>query len=90
MSVDLTLGPRPDEPGPPIGGRAAYPSEVTERLAADETLSAKDVTGATAALGKTVSVVDKMATKGIIHTNTASRYKSRLGASIVRAAAASA
>ncbi len=53
-------------------------------------IDAKDVTGATAALGKTVSVVDKMATKGIIHTNTASRYKSRLGASIVRAAAASA
>lgn len=35
MSVDLTLGPRPDEPGPPIGGRATYPPEVTERLAAD-------------------------------------------------------
>ena len=35
MSVDLTLGPRPDEPGPPIGGRESYPAEVTERLAAD-------------------------------------------------------
>ena len=35
MSVDLTLGPRPDEPGPPIAGPASYPTEVTERLAAD-------------------------------------------------------
>ena len=35
MSVDLTLGPRPEEPGPPIGGPASYPAEVTERLAAD-------------------------------------------------------
>jgi ribosomal protein S20 len=31
--------------------------------------------------------VDKMATKGIIHTNTASRYKSRLGAGIARISA---
>lgn len=29
------LGQRPDESGPPIGGRADYPPEVTERLAAD-------------------------------------------------------
>lgn len=35
MSVDLTLGPRPDEPGPPIGGPVRYPPEVAERLAAD-------------------------------------------------------
>ena len=35
MSVDLTLGPRPDEPGPPIGGPDRYPSDVTARLAAD-------------------------------------------------------
>lgn len=35
MSVDLTLGPRPEEPGPPIGGTASYPAEVAERLAAD-------------------------------------------------------
>jgi small subunit ribosomal protein S20 len=50
-------------------------------------LDAKDVTSAKAALGKTVSIVDKMATKGIIHTNTASRYKSRLSAGIVRISA---
>lgn len=35
MTVDLTLGPRPDEPGPPIAGPASYPAEVSERLAAD-------------------------------------------------------
>jgi NADH-quinone oxidoreductase subunit E len=35
MSVDLVLGPRPDEPGPPIGGPSSYPPEVTERLTAD-------------------------------------------------------
>lgn len=35
MSVDITLGPRPDEPGPAIAGPDSYPPEVTERLAAD-------------------------------------------------------
>lgn len=35
MSVDLTLGPRPDEPGPPVGGPGSYPPAVTARLAAD-------------------------------------------------------
>ena len=33
---------------------------------------------AKAALGRTFSVVDKMAGKGIIHDNAAARYKSRL------------
>ena len=33
MSVDLTLGPRPEEPGSPIGGPSSYSAEVTERLA---------------------------------------------------------
>jgi small subunit ribosomal protein S20 len=32
------------------------------------------------AFGKTQSLVDKMAAKGIIHPNTAARYKSRLAA----------
>lgn len=35
MSVDLTLGPRPDEPGPPIGGPDSYPPEVVGQLSAD-------------------------------------------------------
>ena len=34
-TVELVLGPRPDEPGPPVGGPAAYPSDVETRLAAD-------------------------------------------------------
>ncbi|WP_273732588.1 NADH-quinone oxidoreductase subunit NuoE [Mycolicibacterium septicum] len=33
--VFLELGQRPDEAGPPINGPAAYPEEVTARLAAD-------------------------------------------------------
>ena len=43
-------------------------------------LDAKDITGAKEALSQTVSLVDKMATKGIIHRNTAGRYKSRIAA----------
>jgi NADH-quinone oxidoreductase subunit E len=35
MSIDLVLGPRPDEAGPPIGGPRAYPRDVEARLAAD-------------------------------------------------------
>ena len=35
MTVDLTLGPRPDEPGPPIGGPDSYSPEVTRQLADD-------------------------------------------------------
>ena len=48
-------------------------------------LDAKDLPGAKAALRATVSIVDKMATKGIIHRNTAGRYKSRLGARLSKA-----
>ncbi|MCV7160248.1 NAD(P)H-dependent oxidoreductase subunit E, partial [Mycolicibacterium brisbanense] len=33
--VFLELGQRPDEAGPPINGPAAYPDDVTDRLAAD-------------------------------------------------------
>jgi small subunit ribosomal protein S20 len=50
-------------------------------------LDAKDVSGAKSALNKTVSIVDKMATKGIIHRNTAGRYKSRLASRLARATA---
>jgi NADH-quinone oxidoreductase subunit E len=35
VSIDLVLGPRPDEPGPPIGGPTRYPAEVQQQLAAD-------------------------------------------------------
>jgi small subunit ribosomal protein S20 len=50
-------------------------------------LDANDVPAAKAALSATVSIVDKMATKGIIHRNTAGRYKSRLGARVTKASA---
>jgi small subunit ribosomal protein S20 len=50
-------------------------------------LDAKDLPGAKAALQATVSIVDKMATKGIIHRNTAGRYKSRLTARLSKASA---
>ena len=41
-------------------------------------IDAGDATKAKAALGETFSLIDKMAGKGIIHTNAADRYKSRL------------
>jgi small subunit ribosomal protein S20 len=50
-------------------------------------LDAKDLSGAKSALNKTVSIVDKMATKGIIHRNTAGRYKSRLVSRLSKASA---
>jgi small subunit ribosomal protein S20 len=50
-------------------------------------LDAKDLSGAKSALSKTVSIVDKMATKGIIHRNTAGRYKSRLASRLSKATA---
>ena len=49
-------------------------------------LDKKDVTGAKTALSRTVSIVDKMATKGIIHRNTAARYKSRLSSRLTKSA----
>ena len=45
-------------------------------------LDAKDIDGAKTQLKGVQSLVDKMAAKGIIHRNTASRYKSRLVARI--------
>ena len=50
-------------------------------------LDAEDLEGARAALSNTVSIVDKMATKGIIHRNTAGRYKSRLSSRLTKATA---
>jgi small subunit ribosomal protein S20 len=50
-------------------------------------LDAEDLDGAKAALNKTVSMVDKMASKGIIHRNTAGRYKARLSARVTKATA---
>ena len=43
-------------------------------------LDSKDLNAAKATLNTTVSIVDKMAAKRIIHRNTAARYKSRIAA----------
>ena len=50
-------------------------------------LDAEDIDAAKTALDQTVSIVDKMATKGIIHRNTAGRYKSRLSARLTKTTA---
>jgi small subunit ribosomal protein S20 len=50
-------------------------------------LDTNDVDGARGQLKGVQSLVDKMATKGIIHRNTAARYKSRLVARLSSAAA---
>lgn len=41
-------------------------------------IAKNDLTAARAALRATTSLIDKMASKGIIHRNAAGRYKSRL------------
>ena len=41
-------------------------------------IDGNDLTGARNALKETISLIDKMASKGIIHRNAAGRYKSRL------------
>lgn len=55
-----------------------------------QTIAGEDKQAATAALGEVQSLVDKMAAKGIIHRNTAARYKSRLTARLAKNASASA
>jgi small subunit ribosomal protein S20 len=40
------------------------------------------------ALRQTISMIDKMAAKGLIHRNTAGRYKSRLAGRMAKRAAA--
>jgi small subunit ribosomal protein S20 len=41
-------------------------------------IDGNDLTGAKQALRETMSLIDRMASKGIIHRNAAGRYKSRL------------
>jgi small subunit ribosomal protein S20 len=45
-----------------------------------ESLTAGDAKAATAQYRSTVSVLDKSVQKGVLHKNTASRYKGRLNA----------
>jgi small subunit ribosomal protein S20 len=42
----------------------------------------KDLAGAKSALKETISLIDRMASKGVIHKNAAGRYKSRLNARV--------
>ena len=50
----------------------------------DPKAGAKDSAAAKQQVNKAVSLIDKMAGKGIIHRNTASRYKSRLSARVTK------
>ncbi len=45
-------------------------------------LAGTDKTAAEKSFGEVVSALDKSAKKGVIHKNTASRYKSRLAARV--------
>ena len=49
-------------------------------------IDGNDLKGAKSALKQTISLIDKMASKGVIHRNTASRYKSRLSARVAKSA----
>ena len=49
-----------------------------------EAAAGEDKEAARAALGDAQSLVDKMAAKGIIHRNTAARYKSRLSSRVAK------
>ena len=41
-------------------------------------IDGEDLAGAKEAISDTVSLIDRMASKGVIHRNAAARYKSRL------------
>jgi small subunit ribosomal protein S20 len=49
-------------------------------------IAGKDQAAAKTQLNAAISVIDKMAAKGVIHRNTASRYKSRLNARLSKTA----
>ena len=49
-------------------------------------IDGNDLAGAKSGLKQTISLIDKMASKGIIHRNAAGRYKSRLTTRLARKA----
>jgi len=49
-------------------------------------IDGKDKTAAKKQLNQAISLIDRMAGKGVIHRNTASRYKSRLSARLSKTA----
>jgi small subunit ribosomal protein S20 len=65
--------------------RTRLRSALKEIRAAIDSGSAADVKDA---LRQTISLVDKMAGKGLIHHNTAGRYKSRLASRVAKKSAA--
>ena len=67
--------------------RTAHNRELRSKLRTNlktirQAVGAGDSAKAKAMLGRSFSVVDKMAAKGIIHDNAAARYKSRLSKKI--------
>ena len=51
-------------------------------------IDGNDLAAARSALKQTISLIDRMASKGIIHRNAAGRYKSRLTTRIAKSKAA--
>ena len=51
-------------------------------------IDGNDLNAAKTALKQTISLIDRMASKGIIHKNAAGRYKSRLSTRLARRASA--
>jgi small subunit ribosomal protein S20 len=51
-------------------------------------LEAKDAAGAEGAFVRVQQTIDKARTKGVLHKNTAARYKSRLAAALKKVKAA--
>jgi small subunit ribosomal protein S20 len=56
----------------------------TELRRLRETLESGDAKQAKDAFGSTVSMIDKAVKKGVIHKNTAARYKSRLSVRVAK------
>jgi small subunit ribosomal protein S20 len=64
-----------------------YRSQLRSTLKQIRTvIDAKDQAAAKKQLNEAISLIDRMAGKGIIHSNTASRYKSRLNARLSKSA----
>lgn len=63
-----------------------YRSQLRSTLKQIRSTIDQDKAAAKNQLGQAISLIDKMAGKGIIHRNTASRYKSRLNARLTRTA----
>ena len=63
-----------------------YRSQLRSTLKEIRSVIEKDKGAAKKELSQAISLIDKMAGKGVIHRNTASRYKSRLNARYAKSA----